>query len=514
MTSRVLVVICVMLSPYTIIYFYLLSVHLWQFMGVVHAESSAVWLRHSPLTYDQAASPRGAVTAYRTSFVPSRLPLVQPPPPPLPQKHSNGRRSRALRHQPARPLLSQPLSDFVDDGSNLKSLLHGRVAASSSAQRGEGVGVPWIVSAVVGRSSLVKLQSAHVDGVYVHQQILNDSNLITTTTTAAPPALNIERVEGPVTQAGRNYLEVDPYYDIHNHIKINSIKHKSPLEAHVRRVIPLYQPTDKDAPSICHVELDHHNKMRYWEGQSIGVLPGGTNPKTGKPNSVRLYSICSTRYGDEGDGTTVSLCVRRAVYTNPDTGKEEEDRKGLCSNVLCKAKSGLPVNIVGPCGKIMLLPEDNPNADVIMVATGTGIAPYRAFWRRLFVEDTPAGRAFKGLAWLFLGVADDRSLLYKNEWTQLENTYGRERFRTSLALSREMTKPNGSKFYIQDAIEENANEVFDRMENGAHIYFCGLRHMMPGILLSLQCTAEARGQVWEDVLKKWKERQQWHVEVY
>jgi hypothetical protein len=34
------------------------------------------------------------------------------------------------------------------------------------------------------------------------------------------------------------------------------------------------------------------------------------------------------------------------------------------------------------------MPED-PNAVFIMVATGTGIAPYRAFWRRQFMEDVP-----------------------------------------------------------------------------------------------------------------------------
>jgi hypothetical protein len=42
----------------------------------------------------------------------------------------------------------------------------------------------------------------------------------------------------------------------------------------------------------------------------------------------------------------------------------------------------------GPTGKVLLMPED-PNAVFIMVATGTGIAPYRAFWRRQFMEDVP-----------------------------------------------------------------------------------------------------------------------------
>jgi hypothetical protein len=34
--------------------------------------------------------------------------------------------------------------------------------------------------------------------------------------------------------------------------------------------------------------------------------------------------------------------------------------------------------------------------------------------------------------------------------------------------------------YIQDKVEEYADEVFDLLDNGAHIYFCGLKGMMPG----------------------------------
>ena len=45
----------------------------------------------------------------------------------------------------------------------------------------------------------------------------------------------------------------------------------------------------------CHIIMDHEGKMPYWEGQSYGVIPPGTNPKNGKPNSVRLYSIASSR---------------------------------------------------------------------------------------------------------------------------------------------------------------------------------------------------------------------------
>lgn len=55
-------------------------------------------------------------------------------------------------------------------------------------------------------------------------------------------------------------------------------------------------------------------------------------------------------------------------------------------------------------------------------------------------------------------------------------------FRLDYALSREQTNKSGGKMYIQDKVEEYADEVFDLLENGAHIYFCGLKGMMPGML--------------------------------
>ena len=35
-------------------------------------------------------------------------------------------------------------------------------------------------------------------------------------------------------------------------------------------------------------------------------------------------------------------------------------------------------------------------------------------------------------------------------------------------------------------MKESKDEIFDRMDKGAHIYFCGLKGMMPGIQTMLQ----------------------------
>jgi len=305
-------------------------------------------------------------------------------------------------------------------------------------------------------------------------------------------------------------LESVPYYD-NSKIPLNTYKAKNPLQgsiASVKRIVGESAPGE-----VCHIKISSGASFKYWEGQSLGIIPPGVNPKNGKPNAVRLYSIASTRYGDDLDGQTVSLCVRRAVYWDKELGREDPAKKGVCSNYLCDATPGTPITLTGPTGKVMLMPESDPLADVIMVATGTGIAPYRGFLRRLFVEKTPAGAAFKGLAWLFLGVSTTDSLLYDDDWQAIAKR-NPEHFRLTYAISREQNTATGGKMYVQERLAEHAQEIFDRLDKGAHMYFCGLKGMMPGILETLEEVATSKGISWAERLESLKAAGQWHVEVY
>jgi sulfite reductase alpha subunit-like flavoprotein len=67
---------------------------------------------------------------------------------------------------------------------------------------------------------------------------------------------------------------------------------------------------------------------------------------------------------------------------------------------------------------------------------------------------------------------------------------------------------------LQDKLEEYAEEIFGLLDMGAHIYFCGLKGMMPGINDTLKAVCESRGLVFEHFTEKLKEANQWHVEVY
>lgn len=297
-------------------------------------------------------------------------------------------------------------------------------------------------------------------------------------------------------------------------LPLNFAKPQAPAFATVlgrQRIIAADAPGD-----IQHVVMSLPDGMHYVEGQSISVIPPGLTEK-GKPNKPRLYSIASTRYGDLLNGNTVSLCVRRAEFWDPDTNQVDPAKKGVCSNFLCDAAPNTQVSVAGPIGKTMLLPED-PTQDVIMVATGTGVAPFRSFMHRLFMETTVARHMFAAKAWLILGVPVTGGLLYADEFQAMQANVASDQSTAELevtyAISREMQNAAGGKYYVQDVLAERADELFLRLEKGAHIYFCGLKGMMPGILDALENVATAKGVVWADKLKELKANGQWHVEVY
>jgi len=258
-----------------------------------------------------------------------------------------------------------------------------------------------------------------------------------------------------------------------------------------------------------HLKFDlSGSELRYLEGQSIGIIPPGTD-KNGKPQKLRLYSIASTRHGDDLNDKTVSLCVRQLEYKHPDTG---ETVYGVCSTHLCNLQPGDEVKITGPTGKEMLLPED-PNINVIMMATGTGIAPFRAYLWRMFKE-THEDYKFNGFAWLIFGVATTPNILYKQELEELQQQYP-DNFRLTYAISREQKNKEGGRMYIQHRCEELAEDLWNLIEkDNTHTYICGLKGMEGGIDEALSTAASAKGVNWADYQKEIRKAGRWHVETY
>ncbi|MDJ1177485.1 phycobilisome linker polypeptide [Roseofilum sp. BLCC_M91] len=260
---------------------------------------------------------------------------------------------------------------------------------------------------------------------------------------------------------------------------------------------------------VQHLTFDlSEGDLKYVEGQSIGIIPPGTDDK-GKPHKLRLYSIASTRHGDEEEDKTVSLCVRQLEYKHPET---EETVYGVCSTYLCNLEPGADVAITGPVGKEMLLPDDE-EATVIMMGTGTGIAPFRAYLWRMFKEKHEDYN-FRGFAWLFFGIPYSQNILYREELEKIQQEHP-DHFRLTYAISREQKNPEGGKMYIQDRIKENADELWELIQKpNTHTYICGLKGMEGGIDEGMSAAAGKFDVDWKDYQKKLKKEHRWHVETY
>jgi len=297
----------------------------------------------------------------------------------------------------------------------------------------------------------------------------------------------------------------------HADVPVNTYKPKTPFMGTVTENYSLLK--DGAIGRVQHITFDLAGgdpQLKYIEGQSIGIIPEGEDAN-GKPHKLRLYSIASTRHGDNLEGNTVSLCVRQLEYKN-DAG---EQIYGVCSTYLCDIEPGTKVKITGPVGKEMLLPDDE-DANIIMLATGTGIAPMRTYLRRMFEprEQEANGWKFRGKAWLFMGAPKTANLLYDEDFLHYEKEYP-DNFRYTKAISREQQNAKGGRMYIQDRVLEHADEIFAMIEDPkTHVYMCGLRGMEPGIDEAMTAAAAAKGLDWSELRPQLKKADRWHVETY
>ena len=328
---------------------------------------------------------------------------------------------------------------------------------------------------------------------------------------AAKPASKTAAAKAPTKPVTKVDASKAPAKPAHQSVPVNLYKPKTPF---VGTVLDNYSLLQEGAIGrVQHITFDLSGgdpHLEYVEGQSIGIIPEGTDAK-GKPHKLRLYSIASTRHGDDMAGKTVSLCVRQLEYQN----EAGEEIKGVCSTYLCDINPGDKVKITGPVGKEMLLPEDE-EANVIMFATGTGIAPMRTYLRRMFEasERDINGWKFRGKAWLFMGAPKTPNLLYDDDFEKYQEEFP-DNFRYTKAISREQKNSKGGRMYIQDRVLEHADEIFSMIEDQkTHVYMCGLRGMEPGIDEAMTAAASSKGLDWAELRPQLKKADRWHVETY
>ena len=149
----------------------------------------------------------------------------------------------------------------------------------------------------------------------------------------------------------------------------------------------------------------------------------------------------------------VDLVLSLVQYEKP-IGKI---RKGLCSNYLKEAKVGSIVACMHRPIHTLVKPISS-GKPIVMIAAGSGIAPFRAVCQQLKMMG-----AKKSKNVLFFGCRDSTENLFANE-TQAS-------VQRITAYSREK---GSRKKYVQDVVEENGDLVNDLIwEQGGAILVCG-----------------------------------------
>ena len=233
------------------------------------------------------------------------------------------------------------------------------------------------------------------------------------------------------------------------------------------------------------------------EGQSIGLVPPGTDV-AGRPHAMRLYSIASARDGERPNTNNLALTIKRVVESRP-----EGEFRGVASNWVCDLPLGSKLPVIGPFGSTFLMPDD-PDADVLMICTGTGAAPFRGFTERRR-RTSPNGR---GRLHLYFGARTPGELPYFGPLKKVPVAL----LRQELVYSR---LPGTPREYVQDRMRAQPDELGTLIaQPGLHVYICGLRGLEDGVEVALSEIVRARGEDWLTLRDRMREEGRFHSETY
>lgn len=231
-----------------------------------------------------------------------------------------------------------------------------------------------------------------------------------------------------------------------------------------------------EAAQCFHFEfaVDGLESFPYAAGQFVSAIAHDENGK----QQTRAYSIASAANGNQFD-----LCVNRV-------------ENGFFSNHLADLPDlpiGGTIQVHGPHGHFTL---KNPVTDSIFIATGTGIAPMRAYAQWLFPKDGPDRSEGKDI-WLVYGTRYETDMYYHDEFEEIAER--KPNFHYLATLSRAQKDWTGLRGHVQEhiarIIEERAARLGQTLPQpppdpaippadlrfDIYAYICGLNNMVASV---------------------------------
>jgi cytochrome P450/NADPH-cytochrome P450 reductase len=230
-------------------------------------------------------------------------------------------------------------------------------------------------------------------------------------------------------------------------------------------------------------------------------LPLGVFLKMQPPMRVRQYSISSSPLWNPNNVTLTYAVVDQPALSG------QGRYVGVASNYLANLAPGDKLHVnVRSSHQAFHLPKDAKNVPVIMIAAGTGLAPFRGFIQERAAQ-IGAGRSLAP-ALLFYGChAPDSDLLYSDLLKRWE-TMGAVSLR--FAYSHLPEQSEGCK-HVQDRLYHDKAEVVELFDQGAKLFVCGSRGVGDGaqdclIRIAKERFEEKEGREVDDAkARKWFE---------
>lgn len=197
-------------------------------------------------------------------------------------------------------------------------------------------------------------------------------------------------------------------------------------ESLARRLGILLERYERPFPSLVRIRIQTDNEVVFVPGQYVGI-----NYK----KIPRAYSLASQPHQSE-----LEICVRRVP-----TGR-------LTPRLATELEIGEQVTVRGPYGELTL--EEQSHRDLVFLATGTGVAPFKSMIDYTFSTGWDEYEGKTRDVWLFLGAAWEDDLPYHEEFCALSTQH--ENFHYVPTLSREsmLTEWEGETAYVQRTLSK------------------------------------------------------------
>jgi ferredoxin--NADP+ reductase len=235
-------------------------------------------------------------------------------------------------------------------------------------------------------------------------------------------------------------------------------------------------------------------------GNLVRVMAPG---QFGNRHHLRLYSIMDLER--RGNATEFAICVRRCSYIDDYNG---EKYQGIASSYLCDMRPDDVLQFAGPVGYPFMIPEDK-TADILMLAMGTGIAPFRTLIRQIYEKIG----GWKGRVRLFYGAKSPLEMLYMNdENSDLANYFDQPTFKAFQAVSPRPALD--APVALDQALEQNAAEVWEMVQRpGTRVFVAGTENLL-NVVEQTMIKLAGSGRNWLSVQNAMKSSGRWSEVLY